>query len=203
MRRGQERFRKRWKWEAPTSRGGEGFHQSILIGDAVLGEAEAIASAAIARPSRTRTRGEKSRGDSWESWEGEPQAARDAPKKAFRKYQPKMYPAIRSVLPLSSVAPSAAATTAEARATSAGLRPATGRIAARENPDLRPTAPEETNADAPSATDDDVDGVAHRGAANAAGDEDRDVLHLARGATRRIEEEAIAAMISRSERACA
>ena len=137
------------------------------------------------------------------SWEGEPQAARDAPKKAFRKYQPKMYPAIRRVLPLSSVAPSAAATTAEARATSAGLRPATGRIAARENPDLRPTAPEETNADAPSATDDDVDGVAHRGAANAAGDEDRDVLHLARGATRRIEEEAIAAMISRSERACA
>ncbi len=68
---------------------------------------------------------------------------------------------------------------------------------------MRPTAPEETNADAPSATDDDVDGVAHRGAANAAGDEDRDVLHLARGATRRIEEDAIAAMIARSERACA
>ena len=122
-----------------------------------------------------------------------------APNTALRKYQPKMYDAMRSVLPASLDSASAALTTALATTPrlTAGARDA--RIAPAEKPAERPTAPVERKEAPPSLGAGAVEApptAQHRGAASAGAHEDLADAVLARGTARRAEMAPTAAMIT-------
>jgi len=137
--------------------------------------------------------GEDSRVDRYES------ACAHAPNTALRKYQPKMYVAIRNVLPTSLDSASAALTAALATTPrlTAGTRDA--RIAPAEKPAERPTAPVERNEAPPSLGAGAVEvppTAQHRGLASAGEHEDLVDAVLARGTARRAETAPTAAMIT-------
>lgn len=122
-----------------------------------------------------------------------------APNTALRKYQPKMYDAMRSVLPESLDSASAALTTALATTPrlTAGARDA--RIAPAEKPAERPTAPVERKEAPPSLGAGAVEApptAQHRGAASTGAHEDLPDAVLARGTARRAETAPTAAMIT-------